>query len=88
MKKILHLFTIVIMALLSWFIFVTRVTAQPVDNNQEIFLCIKYQPNETILLPNPVVFKSQSNTLLESSQELIQNDSSSNDKEEKGDTLF
>ena len=97
MKKIFYLLTIVIMALLSLFIFVAEVVAaqpaQPISNNQEILLCIKYPLNEMTLSPQLVVFKSQLDMLLESTQELIQDESSAdespaNEEEKKDDTLF
>lgn len=83
MNKILYLLA----SVLSLVIFITEVAAQPTSNNQEILLCVKYQPDKTIFSPR-VVFKSQSNTLLESTQKLIQDEGTSNKEEEKGDTLF
>jgi hypothetical protein len=88
MKKTLNLLAIVIMALLSLFIFIAEVTAQPMSDNQEILLCIKYQPDETIFLPQLVVFKPRFDTLLETTSEPIQGKNTSNSKAEKDDTLF
>lgn len=89
MKKILHLLAIIIMALsTSWFIFIAEVTAQPTSNNQEILLCIKYQPDETILVPQLVVFEPRFDTLLKTTPEPIQSKNTSNLKAEQDDTLF